>query len=76
MLTKLFQSQGPYEGFFNYNGEQVSERFTLIMRKKSSQQLQQIATAKQNSKLSLLGYGENNAIGPFLLEGYCEVVLT
>jgi len=45
------------------------------MRKKSSQLLWDIATNKQNSKLSLFGYGENNAMGPFLLEGYCEVVL-
>ena len=34
MLSKLFQSQGSYEGFFNYNGQQVSEKFTLIMKKR------------------------------------------
>jgi hypothetical protein len=45
------------------------------MRKKPSQLLWDIATNKQNSKLSLYGYGENNTMGPFLLEGYCEVVL-
>lgn len=75
MLTKLFQSQGAYEGFFNYNGEQVSERFTLIMRKKPNQQLWDLATSKQNSKLSFFGFGDNSVMGTFLLEGYCEIVM-
>lgn len=39
MLSKLFQSQGQYEGFFNYNDTQISERFSLILRKKPEIQL-------------------------------------
>lgn len=42
MLTKLFQSQGQYEGFFNYNKQQVSESFTLLFKKKSKVELQEI----------------------------------
>ena len=48
----------------------------MILRKKSTLQLDKIATDKQNARLSLFGYGQNNAIGPFLLEGYLEIVLT
>ena len=74
MLTKLFHSQGSYEGFFNYNGQQVSEKFTLILKKKPNQNLWDIGVDKASSKLTLLGFGQNNVMGFFLLEGYCEVV--
>lgn len=73
MLSKLFQSQGMYEGFFNYQNKQISERFTIILRKKIEFQLSDIGKDKSTARLTMLGYGENNEMGPFILEGYCEV---
>ena len=34
-----------------------------------------IATTKENSKIALFGYGENNIMGSFLIEGYFELVM-
>lgn len=74
MLTKLFQSQGTFDGFFNYNGQQVQEKFTLIFKKKPSQNTFDLALDKASSKLTLHGFGNNSMMGNFLLEGICEIV--
>lgn len=74
MLSKLFQSQGQYEGFFNYKNKQISERFTIILRKKLEVQLSDIGKDRSTSTLTMLGYGENNEMGSFILEGNCDVV--
>ena len=63
MLSKIFSSQGQYEGFFNYQGKQISERFTLIVRKKPGIPLFEIGNDKNSAKISMFGYGENNEMG-------------
>lgn len=74
MLSKLFQSQGSFEGFFNMRGQQVSEKFTLMIRKKPDQNIWDIATSKQNNRLQLIGYGQNSVWDSFWLDGSCEVI--
>ena len=74
MLTKLFLSQGQYEGFFNYNNQQISESFTMLYKKKSKIDLIEIGNGGKNSRISIVDYGENTAMGPFMLDGHCEVV--
>ena len=74
MISKLFQSQGQYEGFFNYQGKQISEKFTIIIRKKPGVPLFEIGNDKHQSRISMFGYGENDEMGQFILEGYCEIV--
>jgi len=34
----------------------------------------QIGTDKTNSKISIVGYGENSEMGSFMLDGHCEVI--
>jgi len=36
--------------------------------------MSQIAENKQNTKLTICGYGQNDLMGNFLLEGICDVV--
>ena len=73
----LIDSQGLYTGFFIYEGRKVNEKFSLIMKKISWRERQEIYgdTRGQQPRQSvkLCGYGINDEMGPFLIEGLIEV---
>lgn len=59
MMEKFQSCQGHYEGYFSYNGEDIQEKFSLILLKPEK---------PRSNQYRLCGYGENR-IGPYMLEG-------
>lgn len=75
----LIDSQGLYTGFFIYEGRKINEKFSLIQKKINWKERQELygderARGQQpRQSVKLCGYGMNDEMGPFLIEGLIEV---
>ena len=62
-MNKIFGCQGLYQGYFKYNEDDVTEKFSFILRKPKKQ--------RKHEYFDICGYGEND-IGPFVMEGQMQ----
>lgn len=75
----LIDSQGLYTGFFVYEGRKVNEKFSIIQKKLSWKERQEMygdergRSGPQKQAVKLCGYGMNDEMGPFLIEGFIEI---
>lgn len=73
----LIDSQGLYTGFFIYEGRKINEKFSIIQKKLSWNERQELYGDERNrpakQSVKLCGYGVNDEMGPFVIEGYIEV---
>jgi hypothetical protein len=75
----LIDSQGLYTGFFIYEGRKVNEKFSLIQKKISWKERQELYGDERGrgqqprQSVKICGYGMNDEMGPFLIEGLIEV---
>lgn len=69
----LIDSQGLYTGFFIYEGRKVHEKFSIIHKKLGWKERQEIYGDRQRISVKMCGYGTNDEMGAFLVEGYIEV---
>ena len=69
LIERFLTAQGQFQGYFKYNGEETTEKFSFIFKKSRS------ATSgyvKKNT-FEVGGYGEND-LGPFTLEGLITLI--
>ena len=75
----LIDSKGLYRGFFIFEGRKFNEKISLINKKLSRKERQELygnnSTRVQlpRQSVKLCGYGMNDEMGPFLFEGLIEI---
>lgn len=69
----LVDSQGLYTGFFIYEGRKINEKFSIIQKKLSLKERQKLygddKARSTKPSVKLCGYGLNDEMGPFIIEG-------
>lgn len=54
-----------------YDERRVNEKFSLILKKLSKREIQERGLSSK--AVGICGYGQNDELGPFLLQGHIEV---
>lgn len=59
LIRFAIELQGVYEGHFVYNGSKIKEKYSLMF----------VPGEKPNAPFKAFGYGKNDSMGCFVLEG-------